>query len=167
MLLTALGACSSRPDLRTLDAAPKDFTLDVTVYPATGRARADASDAGRLPARIILEPGGGLRAAAGAVVSDRTVPPQSRLLSPEEVDRAWRLVRESGLLDPDSAARIAGPREFSPRADAPSALVCISAAGTRDFYRVALVGASPEAAAMQRLISRLGSLAYLSGQPLP
>jgi hypothetical protein len=124
--LLALAGCASAPrddDARTSAPAsrPADFTLAVSVMNPAALAppRVRASRAGPSatpparpapeirPARYIIEPDGFLRAALGPGASDRTFPPPTRRLTPEQLDALWSLVAASDWLNAEPSEQLA------------------------------------------------------------
>ncbi len=155
--LLALGACKSPPDLAELRERPEDFTVAATVYAAPSIRTAPRP---LRPARYILEADSLLRWSPGA--SQRGFAPPIHHLSPAENDGVWRLVRDSGLLEPDSPYRVHGPVEIDAATLAgPVAVLEIAFAGQQTRSRVPLDRSSDEAVLAERLIDRLAELAFV------
>jgi hypothetical protein len=157
MLACALGACQSAPDPLEIQQAPEDFTIDVTVQgpPDTQETRA------RRPGRYIVEPDAILRAGVGAGVSVNYYPPQTRQLTRAEVERLWRLVRDSALLDENNPDQIHPGLPFSPIQLRPTAHIAIIFEGERYDYRVLLDAQTPSAESAEGLVDHLAALAWL------
>jgi hypothetical protein len=157
ILICTLGACEAAPDPLEIQQAPDDFTIDVTVQgpPEILEIRA------RRPGRYIVEPDGILRAGVGAGVSVNYYPPQTRQLSRAEVERLWRLVRDSALLDKDNPDLIRPGLPFPPIQLRPTAQVALIFEGRRYDYRVLLDAQSPSAESAEGLIDHLAALAWL------
>jgi hypothetical protein len=143
------------------DPAP-DFSLSVTVFnpTATGDAAAALPRPHR-PARYIVLPDAILRASVGTGSWTGTFPPETRQLSEAQYRDLWRLTRNSGLLDPDSTARIPTSDRYLPREGRPVAVLDVTTGGRRVSSRVNLDATSPEAGATETVIDRLAELAWI------
>ncbi len=165
-LLAVLGACRSHspppppvePPLP--ETRPADFVLAATVYsPKT-------MEGARLPrslqaARYIVEADGALRAAVGAETEAKPFPGQTRRLTPGEFDALWRLVVESGLLDPGSAWRVDNPEEITRASDRTTVLLYVACEGRRTTLRLLLDRSGPDAVAAERIVDRLAQWAWV------
>jgi hypothetical protein len=165
-LTAALGACRSNtpppaPVERPLpDERPADFVLAATVYSP------DSMSEAKLPrslrgARYVVEADGALRAATGEDLKNKTFPGQVRQLSPREFDTLWRVVRESGLLDPESAWRVENPEQITRAPDRTTVLIYIACDGRRTTLRLLLDRANPDSVAAERLVDRLAQWAWV------
>ena len=153
-----LGACASpAPDPLTFREAPADFTLSITVQ---GPQEPDEPRF-RRPARYILEPDGILRVGVGESVSEEYYPPQTRQLSRDEMDRVWRLLRDSSIFEPDNPDRVRPGLPFGTIQLRPTADLTILYAEEYSYYRVVLDGRTVESEAAERVIDHLAALAWL------
>lgn len=109
--------------------------------------------------RYILEPGGTLRAAVGPGADDRTYPSRAADLGPIEIERIWRLVRDSGLLDGASPYAIATPGDAWGSPTRVMAVVYVVTAERRATYAVPLEDPSPVAQNVWVIVDRLARLA--------
>ena len=114
------------------------------------------------PARYVIEADSCLRAAVGPDADATTFPARTRQLTAAEVDGLWRQLRDSGLLDPASPARIEGPEPAAKAAGGstrPTALVYASFGDYRTTARVVLDRGGTEALDAERIVDRLAALA--------
>src|SRR5207302_1379451 len=114
----------------------------------------------RKAGRYIVEADGVLRAALGSGSGPTTFPAQTRTLTHRQVRDLWRMIGDAGLLDPASPARIPEPERTVPRAEAPVAVLEITAGGKATGARVGLAANSPDSAAARDLIDRLAEWAW-------
>lgn len=158
------------------ESRPEDFMLAVTVLgPGRGSGpvvKATEGETGQetiaatlprslRPGRYIVEADGALRAALGPGAEATTYPPRTRQLSPRQVDLLWRLVRDSGLLDPTNPGRIEGPEEALRSPDRTMALFYVGYAGRRVMVRTLLDRSGEESLAAERVVDRLAELAWV------
>jgi hypothetical protein len=140
---------------------PRDFVLAATILapqratPATGLPRS------LQPARYIVEADGCLRAAIGPGSDEKTFPPRSRQLTPRQADQLWRLVLDSGLLDPASPVRVDDPSAIERPANRTLALIWVSYADTGATLRVPLDRSARESIAAERVLDRLAEWAWV------
>jgi hypothetical protein len=162
-MAVVLGGCSSAAPMVVREAAelpasrPADFTLAVTVHSPAG-ARQGALPRSLKAGRYVVEPDGSLRAALGERAA--AYPGLTRQLTPEQTDQVWRLVRESGLLDPANPARVDDPAGVSP-AERGMAVIYVSFEGSRRTLRVPLDRLGPNALAAERVVDRLAELGWV------
>jgi hypothetical protein len=142
--------------------APPDFTLGVTVLsPAATAEEIDAAARAERPGRYIVEPDGVLRAAIGAAATPRVYPGQTRRLTAGQVERLWRLVAASGLLEPGSLTRIESTETFFPARERATALVYVRWGGDSSHHAVRLPLGDVESEAVGRLIDEVAELAWV------
>ena len=103
LMPAALAGCaaSTRADPAQLVAMPDDFTLDVSVV--AGRSVGEQHGAHLQPMRYVVMPDGTLRSGlttGGAAVSADSLPGVTRILSRQQMESLWALVRDAGLADP-------------------------------------------------------------------
>lgn len=138
----SVAGCASKPkepDPMVFETPPPDFALAATVYaPAPTDPAAPPPSRPLRPARYVLDPDLVLHAAVGDDLDETTFPPQTRRLRQQSADRLWRLVRDSGLLDPGSPQRLDAAETYTPRPDRTTAVLTVSYAGVRRSYRVLL-----------------------------
>lgn len=161
----ALGLCGcTAARLATLPQhRPADLMVAATVY-APERMVAGAGGAERLPrslrpARYVIEADSSLRAVRGSGVDAATFPPRVMQLSEKQMETLWGQLKESGLLDPGSPARIEAPEEAVRSSSRPTALVFASFLGHRTTVRVVLDRAGRDAVEAERLVDRLAEWA--------
>lgn len=163
----ALAACSSSRPIPAAaepippDDRPADFMLAATVHSPESMSKARLPRSLQ-PARYVVEADGVLRAAVGEDSQTTTFPGRTRQLTPREFDALWRLVRESGLLDAENAARVEGPDELTRAPDRTTAIVYVSFDGRRMTLRTLLDRTSPGAAEVERVIDRLAEWAWVN-----
>jgi len=166
VLVAGLAACRSNTpppapaEAPLPDERPADFVLAATVYSPRSMEKARLPRSLK-PARYIIEADGVLRAAVGPGSAGTTFPGQTRRLTPAEFDSLWRMVRESGLLDPGSAWRVEDPGEITRASDRTTALVYVGYGGRRTTLRLLLDRSGPEAVAAERVVDRLAELAWV------
>lgn len=167
--VAALPGCSSRPAIRPEpepvvlpDRAPDDFTLSVTVLgPANQADEVDDTPRPQRPARYLVEPDGVLRAAVGPGATPRVYPRQTRQLDAAQVERLWRLVANTGLLDGASLTRIDNTETFFPNRSRPTALVYVRQGGEDSHFAVRLPVGDAESGEVLRMIDELAALAWV------
>lgn len=169
-LLLSLPGCSSTP--RPLpepepvvlpDSTPEDFALSITVVgPSSAETDIDSLPRAERPARYLVEPDGVLRAAIGPGATPRVYPRQTRQLDQAQVQRLWRLVGETGLLEPTTLTRIDNTEIFFPQRSRPTALVYIRQQGTGSHFAVRLPVGDAESPAVGQLIDELAGLAWVA-----
>lgn len=161
--------CSSAPPVKRVaepvelpERAPADFTLGVTVLsPAVTAEEIDAAARAERPARYIVEPDGVLRAAIGAGASPRVYPGETRRLTAEQVERVWRLVAASGILEPGSLTRIESTETFYPGRERATALVYVRQGGEASHHAVRLPLGDVESDGVAQLIDEVAELAWV------
>ncbi len=169
VVLALLPGCSSPPrpiavpePIVLPDEAPEDFALSITVIsPASAEAPIDDLPRPQRPARYVVEPDGVLRAAIGPGATPRVYPRQTRRLDAGQVQRLWRLVGETGLLEPTTLTRIDNTETFFPQRSRPTALVYIRQQGAGSHFAVRLPVGDAESAAVGQLIDELAELAWV------
>lgn len=169
-----LPACGQSREARTesallADNPPADFWLGVTVLRpvplgAIINARTEPPNSTiPRPARYIVEADAILRVAIGYGATEKTFPPETRQLTPQQLADIWQLLRDSALVDPDHpdrTGRIPELEEFSRTTQGRggySVSFCI--AGDRRI--LAIDEASPAAADARRLVDQLAALAWI------
>jgi len=167
--LLSLPGCSSTP--RPLpepepvvlpDTTPEDFALSITVVgPSSAETDIDSLPRAERPARYLVEPDGVLRAAIGPGATPRVYPRQTRQLDQAQVQRLWRLVGETGLLEPTTLTRIDNTEIFFPQRSRPTALVYIRQQGTGSHFAVRLPVGDAESAMVAQLVDQLADLAWV------
>ncbi len=141
---------------------PEDFTLSITVVvPGIDEAALASLSRAEKPARYIVEPDGILRAAVGPGATPRVFPGQTRRLSDAQLNRLWRLVRETGLLESGSITRISNTETFFPPPGRATALISITADGRVRAFAVRLPVGDPPSAATTQLIDEVAELAWI------
>lgn len=168
-LLLSLPGCSSTP--RPLpepepvvlpDTTPEDFALSITVVgPSSAETDIDDRPRAERPARYLVEPDGVLRAAIGPGATPRVYPRQTRQLTEAQVQRLWRLVGETGLLEPNTLTRIDNTEIFFPQRSRPTALVYIRQQGTGSHFAVRLPVGDAESAMVAQLVDQLADMAWV------
>ena len=139
-----------------LGVVPDDFSVDLTIL-----SRPEGDRADRRTSRLMLEPDGTLRYAAGRGMGPNTVPPMVRRLDREQMARVWDLAARLGLTDPTRADTPGDVRRVKP----PTARGCIwllGMTGDHDhwsFMRRADGDSQPDAAIVS-FGRELGSLAW-------
>ena len=135
-----LAGCASRPkdpDPMAFDGPPPDFAVAATVYAPPPASAAEPPPPRPLrPARYVLDADLVLHSALGPGLDETTFPPQTRRISQRDADRLWRLIRDSGLLDPGSPHRVDAAETYTPRPDRTSAVLTVSYAGVRRSSRI-------------------------------
>ncbi len=167
--LGVLPGCSSTPrpipepePIVLPDVAPEDFALSITVIsPASADDPIDDLPRAERPARYVVEPDGVLRAAIGPGATPRVYPRQTRQLDAARVQRLWRLVGETGLLEPGTLTRIDNTEIFFPQRSRPTALVYIRQQGAGSHFAVRLPVGDAESAGVGQLIDELAELAWV------
>lgn len=160
IVCTAIAACATQaPAPRLADDSPADFTLEVTVRSPRAGEVPRAMRAGR----YILEPGGSLRAAVGPGASHQTYPPRAADLAPIDVERIWRLVRDSGLLTDSSPYAISTPDDAWASASRAIAIVTLVIDGQRSTFAVPLEDPNPTPRNVAAIVDRLARLAGVPG----
>jgi hypothetical protein len=116
-----LGACAASPgpDASTDAAAtplpesrPADFTLGLTVYTPDIPVRRP----GQRAARYTVSPDGWLRTAVGQGATASTHPPIARLLTPDQRDEIWSLLRAANPESVSPALTQPSPATFDSHA---------------------------------------------------
>ncbi len=160
IICTAMASCASRPTAPYLaEDSPSDFTLEITVRSSRTGEVPRALRAGR----YILEPGGALRASVGQGATHGTYPPRSADVDPIEVERIWRLVRDSGLLIESSPYAISTPEDAWNSATRAMAVVTIVKQGQRSSFVVPLEDPNPTPRNIAVVVDRLARLAGVPG----
>jgi hypothetical protein len=167
--LAALAACSSGPPTTVKtpgfldrDEPAADFSLSATVFsPEQTAAKIEQLPRSRRPARYIVQADEVLRASAGAGSRMTTFPPAARQLTHRQFRELWWLVRDSGLLDPSSPARIPTAARLVPREDRAVGVLEITAEGRHIAARVNLDQNSTESMAAEQVMDRLAELAWM------
>jgi hypothetical protein len=142
------------------DQRPADFIMSATVF-SPRAAEAVSLPRSLRPARYIVEADGVLRAGTGTDVGINTFPPQTRRLTARQWDALWREVRDSGLLDPGSPARVDDPETLQRDPTRTTALFFISFAETRATLRVPLDRSDDVAVSAERVVDQLAELAWM------
>jgi hypothetical protein len=165
ILVVVATGCSSRPkdpDPMAFDEPPPDFALAATVYAPPASPGAALPARPLRPARYVLDPDLVLHAAIGAGADEATFPAQTRRLRHRDVERLWRLVRDSGLLEPGSPQRLAAAETYAPSADRTTAVLTVSYAGVRRSYRV-LLDEGGDSGPGREVVDELAELAWVGG----
>jgi hypothetical protein len=140
---------------------PKDFIFAATIY--SPKSMRDASLPRSLkPARYIIEADGVLRAAVGPGSTVETYPGQTRQLTPRQFDSLWRLVRDSGMLDPGNASRVDDPETIQREPGRTTALVYIGYGESRTTLRIVLDRTGEGAVNAEKVIDKLAELAWVT-----
>lgn len=143
------------------DERPKDFIFAATVYSPKSMREA-ALPRSLKPARYIIEADGVLRAAVGPGATVETYPGQTRQLTPRQFDSIWRLVRDSGMLDPGNPSRVDDPETIQREPGRTTALVYIGYGERRTTLRIVLDRTSEGAASAEKVIDKLAELAWVN-----
>ena len=157
-----LCACSSTPSAGVPEPLPSgrpaDFTVAASVY-APPRARPADLPRSLREGRYVMESHGSLRYGAG----ERALPfpGRTRQLSPHQMDQLWRLVRDSGLLDPEHPAVVENPGSIAASPDRGMAVIYVVFGGERRTLRVLLDRTGAGATEAERIIDRLAELAWV------
>lgn len=150
-------ACASRPDLAGIRERPEDFTIAAAVHGVRGARGAPRAIR---PARYVFEADGTLRYTPSP--AERGWPPPIRNLPPSVQDEFWRLVRDSGLLEPDHPARVYGPVTVDPATvEGSVAVFDIAYAGAQARARIPLNRDTDESVLAERILDRLAELAWV------
>lgn len=125
-----LCGCATRPDPFTAHAPPADFALAATILPGIPR---DDEAAKVLPAWLVLEGDGTLRAALGERRPQSPLPGVVRTLPREDAHELWSMGIASGVLarTPAGAAPVSDEAAFLARPVTPGILIAWSAQGRR------------------------------------
>jgi hypothetical protein len=163
-----LAACaSSRPALSEGAPIPDDFWLAVTVLgPTQPNAAAYESLPRPLrPARYVLEPDRVLRAGLGPAASDKSYPPRTRQLSPEQHRRVWQDLLATGLTADDHPASVSAAPESAPQGQ--TLYILSFHAGEHHGVRAlqAAPEPAPDSAKLGALIDTLADLAWIKRGP--
>ncbi len=119
------------------DEPPADFAVAATVYaPPPASPAAPPPPRPMRPARYVLDADLVLHSALGPGLDETTFPPQTRRISQRDADRLWRLIRDSGLLDPGSPHRVDAAETYTPRSDRTTAVLTVSYAGVSRSSRI-------------------------------
>ncbi len=169
VVCVGLCGCSSAPPQKEEpepvvlpERAPEDFTLAVTVMgPAATPEEIDAEPRAERPARYIVEPDGVLRAAVGPGATPRVYPGQTRQLTADQVERVWRLVVNTGLLEPGTLTRIESTETFFPRRERATALIYVRERGEARHFAVRLPVGDVESAGVVQLVDEIAGLAWV------
>lgn len=163
-LAAPIAACRSAPTLAPAAAPPverpADFVLAATVHAPANAAEAQLPRSLR-PARYVVEVDGSLRAAIGHGSGEQTYPPITRVLTPRQADQLWRLVRDSGLLDPAHPGRVGDPASIPRPGNRFTALIWISYADQATALRVPLDRSPEWGLPAEQLIDRLADWAWV------
>ena len=153
-LAAALASCTApKVDTNAMLQAPQDFGLEVVVHAAQ-------NDEHARPARFTVGPDASLRAAFGPAAPTRAYQPIVRRLTRRNMDQLWRLVRDSGLIDQASPAKLGPGDSAEPAPGRPAAIVRIQYSGRYEALRIYLDRAGEDADAAFALIERLELLAW-------
>jgi hypothetical protein len=144
------------------DKRPSDLMVAATVLGPVREGAASGGGSGRVsgPARYIIEADGCLRAARDVAAGATTFPGRTKQLAAAEVDRLWRQLAASGLLERDAPGRMEGPEEALIPGPRPVALIYVSWDGKRQTVRVVLDRSTPEAMEAERVVERLAGWAW-------
>ena len=156
-LLAAAACAAKRTPARALDDAPYDFAVHARV--SAVRDWTDDTPIELQPSHYILEPGGALRAATGPGAQDR-YPPFVTRLQPHEVERLWRLIRDSGLLEEDNPIRVSASEQFTIPGRTNAELV-VTFQGERWRFRTTLESGTLESTAVRRIVNQLAAEAHV------
>jgi hypothetical protein len=140
---------------------PHDFVLAATVIGPTRTVEPVGLPRSLKPARYIVEADGCLRAATGPGSDEQTFPPRSRQLTPRQADQLWRLVLDSGLLDPASPVRVQDVNTIERPTNRTIALLWISYADSATTLRVPLDRAARESLAAEQIVDCLAEWAWV------
>lgn len=161
----ALAGCAVRhgePGVMAMDEPPPDFAIAATVYAPQRAPAAAMRPRSMRPARYVLEPDLVLHAAVGPGADEEVFPAQTRRLRYRDMERLWRLARDSGVLDPGSPQRIGAPEVYAPSADRTTAVLTVSFGGVRRSYRV-LLDERGDSGPGRELVDELAELAWVGG----
>jgi len=156
-LLGAASCAAKRTPARAIDDAPADFSVHARV--SAVRDWNDETPIELRPSHYILEPGGTLRAAIGPGSEDQ-YPPFAARLQPNEVERLWRLVRDSGLLEEGNPIRVSASEQFTIPGRTNADMV-VTFQGQRWRFRTTLEAGTPESAAVRRIVSQFAAEAHI------
>lgn len=160
-LLLLPASCRSRiPDPSALAERPDDFVVAAAVYtPALKPEAIRALPRAMRPARYLVEADGVLRAAVGPGSDNNTFPPPTRQLTVDQVDRLWRIIRDSGLLEPTSPYLVDNAESVP--FDRPTTILYVAYLGGRTYLQVPLDRADPESLATERLLDQMAAYAWI------
>jgi hypothetical protein len=88
-------------------------------------------------------------------------PPQTRQLTRSDVDRLWRLIRDSSLLASDNPDRTRPGLPIGMTQIRPAAQIVVTFGGRTNHFRVLLDGETPGSDSALRLIDHLAALAWI------
>jgi hypothetical protein len=158
MGLVRAGCAGKRPLPQEIDAAPADFAMEaVIIAPSASDWRERPRDF--RPARYILRADGRLHAQIGPRSHER-YPPFVTRLEPREIERLWRIVRDSGLLEEGNPIRVSASDEFTIPGRT-NAEVSVSFLDEHWHFRTTLESGTPESAAVRRIVDRLAQEAFV------
>jgi hypothetical protein len=159
--LALLAACHAvLPDPASLDRRPGDFVLAATVYgPPASAEETLRLPRGLRPARYVIEADALLRAALGRGSTNAVFPPPTRQLTVSQMDRLWRLIRDSGLLEPGNSYQT---EDIEPATvDKPTASFYVAYSGGRAYLLVPLDRADPESIAAEQILDQLAAWSWI------
>lgn len=163
---TLLAACAGVSPPKALvvkplpDERPPDLVLSATVFSPSLMQGAKLPRSLQ-PSRYVVEADGILRAAIGPGASSTTFPSQTRQLTPRQFDGLWRLIRESGLLDSGSSARVDDPESIVREPARTTAVFFVTFGGERATLRITLDRSSETAVNAEKILDRLAELAWV------
>lgn len=155
---TALCAwgCSVAPTAATQDPPP-DFSIAVTVLAPPSNDTPGVPISAR-PLRLLIEPDGSLRAGVGPGADLDTYPERVRTLTADQINEAYAIARDAGLLDPANPDRREGnPSESAERLGGITHVVEVRAHTDRWYV---LLDGGPDRASTP-MIERLAEWSYL------
>jgi hypothetical protein len=159
-----LGACAASPGPDgSSDAAatplpesrPADFTLGLTVYTPDIPVRRP----GQRAARYTVSPDGWLRTAIGQGATASTHPPIARLLTPDQRDEIWSLLRAANPESVSPALTLPSPATFDTPSGRRVYLIEIHAQGRRTT--LAMPEGEPETEPFITLADQLAAWSWI------
>lgn len=153
-LLAGVAGCASDP---RPDGPPADFAIGLTLI-GDGRGGGEGDAAWTRSAWYLVEADGRLRAALGDRLPMTPTPPILRQLTRTDVAALWNEASRGGLANPVGAE--AGSCETPREGDGPgTAIVYVSAHGTRSARRIDLRSTGEQGEAARSLARSLGAWA--------
>lgn len=152
------GCAGKRPLPQEIDAAPPDFAMEAVIIAPSASGWQERPRDFR-PARYILRADGRLHAQVGPRSHER-YPPFVTRLQPREIERLWRIVRDSGLLEEGNPIRVSASDEFTIPGRT-NAEVSVSFLDEHWHFRTTLESGTPESAAVRRIVDRLAQEAFV------